>query len=213
MLPDDASAGESRPAGQGATLPVAGVLTLAATTLFEHAPEASVHASGELSGAGVARVAPACPLGAQETPCSGRGSCEDGACKCHAGFSGQACEAGCAGGCGSYGTCESNTCVCADGYMGANCNISSCHGGCTAKGASSAGQRGCPPSPPAPLFRARGVFLPLLPICVCPVQAAQSRLPCLPASWPQLGPPFRPLPVAFDPPVPDFLAPMASRSH
>jgi len=74
--------------------------------------------------------------------CSGRGSCVQGTCSCHAGWMGDTCSVvipTCLNNCSQAGQCnkENYTCICTPGHSGADCSIvehcsSSCqHGTCT----------------------------------------------------------------------------------
>ena len=149
MQPEDvpASSGSSHGDATPHAAPVAGVITLAAATLFEHAPEASVHASARLSGEGVAAAtvaaleATSCALDVHGAMCggAGKGQCTMGACACEAGLTGSVCELSACDdgkGCGPHGTCTGfNQCECEEGFEGDRCQRSSCAGGCSPKGA------------------------------------------------------------------------------
>ena len=74
--------------------------------------------------------------------CSGHGTCHRGACRCHKGFGGLACERvlpACAANCSGHGVCDPlrRECVCHEGYDGAICSIAlatACPLGCSAHG-------------------------------------------------------------------------------
>ena len=69
------------------------------------------------------------------TPCSARGTCVDGACRCFVGYGGRHCEARtCVDGCSSHGSCVGGACACDAGWTGATCDVRSCAVGCGGHG-------------------------------------------------------------------------------
>lgn len=68
--------------------------------------------------------------------CNGHGTCSDGQCQCHSGYSGLACEATCMNACSGRGSCVQSACMCHAGFTGADCSQPCCngHGNCLEEG-------------------------------------------------------------------------------
>eukprot|EP00933_Yihiella_yeosuensis_P025412 TRINITY_DN1973_c0_g1_i3.p1 TRINITY_DN1973_c0_g1~~TRINITY_DN1973_c0_g1_i3.p1 ORF type:complete len:856 (-),score=194.27 TRINITY_DN1973_c0_g1_i3:215-2782(-) len=78
-------------------------------------------------------VSATCP-----SDCNNRGDCtKTGKCRCHAGYSGVACESFCPNECSGSGRCIEGGCLCFAGFTGVDCSIPGCcsgHGSCDVPG-------------------------------------------------------------------------------
>lgn len=114
--------------------PAAGLLTLVATTLFDHSPDASVHASAAISLDGHEKLVVQPPVksivpgsvATSATNCSRHGQLNGTSCACVEGYAGSRCQRkSCPDDCSSHGICLNGTCMCASGWRGTRCDMHS----------------------------------------------------------------------------------------
>lgn len=56
--------------------------------------------------------------------CGLHGTCENGKCRCHDGWSGTSCDQlPCDARCSNHGQCKNGTCVCSQGWNGRHCTL------------------------------------------------------------------------------------------
>uniref|UniRef100_G3PTD5 Zmp:0000000846 n=1 Tax=Gasterosteus aculeatus TaxID=69293 RepID=G3PTD5_GASAC len=91
---------------------------------------------GELPCATDPGRAPTAPSLPCPKDCHGRGLCQNGTCRCDAGYAGEDCGGRtCANNCHGNGFCADGACVCAAGFSGDDCSRLTCLNGCSDRGA------------------------------------------------------------------------------